>query len=119
MRRVGPFARDAMRPGQAVTGRWFLGQMALSRRRLSDRFSFVRAGVPAAALKFGFLPGAPEAQIEHDWRAVRYHSAEDNLGQPVDLEAACRFGAFLTAYVLAVADAAERPRWLPTNAFAP
>lgn len=85
----------------------------------TDQFSFVRAGVPAANVKFGFLAGTPEAQIEHDWRAVRYHSPEDNLGQPVDLEAAGQFGAFLTAYVLAVADAAERPRWLPTSAFAP
>jgi hypothetical protein len=85
----------------------------------TDQFSFVRAGVPAAALKFGFLPGTPEAQIEHDWRAIRYHSPEDNLSQPVDLEAAGRFGAFLTAYVMAVANAAERPRWLPTSTFAP
>lgn len=85
----------------------------------TDQFSFVRAGVPAAALKFGFLPGTPEARIEHDWRAVRYHSPEDNLAQPVDLEAAGRFGAFVTAYVMAVADAAERPRWLPTSVFAP
>jgi Zn-dependent M28 family amino/carboxypeptidase len=85
----------------------------------TDQFSFVRAGIPAAALKFGFVPGTPEAQIEHDWRAVRYHSPEDNLSQPVDLEAAGRFGAFLTAYVRALADAPERPRWLPTSAFAP
>ena len=85
----------------------------------TDQFSFVRAGVPAANLKFGFLPGTPEAQIEHDWRAVRYHSPEDNLGQPVNLEAAGRFGAFVTAYVLAVADAPARPHWLPASAFAP
>ncbi|MGZ3365061.1 MAG: M28 family metallopeptidase [Caulobacteraceae bacterium] len=85
----------------------------------TDQFSFVRAGIPAAALKFGFLPGTPEAQIEHDWRAVRYHSPEDNLSQPVDLEAAGRFGDFVTTYVRAVADAPERPRWLPTSPFAP
>jgi Zn-dependent M28 family amino/carboxypeptidase len=85
----------------------------------TDQFSFVRAGIPAVALKFGFLPGTPEAQIEHDWRAVRYHSPEDNLSQPVDLGAAGRFGAFLTAYVRTLADAPERPRWLPTSAFAP
>ena len=85
----------------------------------TDQFSFVRAGIPAVALKFGFLPGTPEAQIEHDWRAVRYHSPEDNLSQPVDLEAAGRFGAFLTAYVRTLADAPERPRWLPASAFAP
>jgi len=85
----------------------------------TDQFSFVRAGVPAVALKFGFLPGTPEAQIEHEWRAVRYHSPEDNLAQPVDLEAAGRFGVFVTAYVRMLADAPERPRWLPTSAFAP
>ena len=85
----------------------------------TDQFSFVRAGVPAANLKFGFLPDTPEAQIEHDWRAVRYHSPEDNLGQPVNIEAAGRFGAFVTAYVLAVADAPARPQWLPASAFAP
>ena len=86
----------------------------------TDQFSFVRAGVPAAALKFGFLPGTPEAQIEHDWRALRYHSTEDNLSQPVDLEAAGRFGALRDPPMFAPWRMRPSGRsWLPTSPFAP
>ena len=85
----------------------------------TDQFSFVRAGTPAVALKFGFLPGTAEAQIEHDWRANRYHSPSDDLSQPVDLEAAARFDAFLTALAVRIADEPARPMWLPGSPFAP
>ncbi|MBC7504521.1 MAG: M28 family peptidase, partial [Sandarakinorhabdus sp.] len=48
----------------------------------TDQFSFVQAGIPALAFKFGFVKGTPEFDIEHDWRANRYHAPSDDLAQP-------------------------------------
>jgi peptidase M28-like protein len=45
----------------------------------TDQFSFVREGIPALAFKFGFAKGTPQFDIEHEWRANRYHSPSDDL----------------------------------------
>jgi Zn-dependent M28 family amino/carboxypeptidase len=84
----------------------------------TDQFSFVREGIPALAFKFGFARGTPEFQIEHEWRATRYHSPSDDLRQPGILkEEAVRLDAFVAALALRVADADARPEWLPTSIF--
>jgi Zn-dependent M28 family amino/carboxypeptidase len=84
----------------------------------TDQFSFVREGIPALAFKFGFAKDTPEFQIEHDWRATRYHSPNDNLQQPGVLkEEAVKLDAFVAALALRVADADARPEWLPTSVF--
>ena len=85
----------------------------------TDQFSFVRAGVPAIALKFGFTAGSPEAQVERTWRAERYHSPSDDLAQPVDLEAAGRFNAFVSALAVHLADQPSAPVWQPGSLFGP
>lgn len=85
----------------------------------TDQFSFVRAGVPAVALKFGFRPGTPEAQIEHDWRANRYHAPSDDLQQPVDLAAAAQFNRYLEALALRLANQPAAPQWEAGSVFAP
>jgi hypothetical protein len=86
----------------------------------TDQFSFVREGIPALAFKFGFAKDTPEFQIEHDWRATRYHSPSDDLQQPgVLAEEAVKLDAFVAALALKVADEDPRPAWLPTSAFAP
>ncbi len=85
----------------------------------TDQFSFVRAGVPGVALKFGFLPGTPEAQVERDWRSNRYHSPSDDLKQPVDLVAADQFNAFVEALAIHLANAPGRPTWNKDSIFAP
>ncbi len=85
----------------------------------TDQFSFVRAGVPGVALKFGFLPGTPQAQIERDWRANRYHSPSDDLKQPVDLAAADSFNGFVQALAIHLANAPGRPAWNKDSIFAP
>jgi Zn-dependent M28 family amino/carboxypeptidase len=84
----------------------------------TDLFSFVREGVPALAFKFGFARNTPQARIEHDWRANRYHSPADDLQQPgVFKEEAVKLDAFVAALALRVADADTRPEWLSTSIF--
>ena len=51
----------------------------------TDQYSFVQAGIPALAMKFGWTPGSPEYKAWRQWLAQRYHSTEDDLGQPVRL----------------------------------
>ncbi len=85
----------------------------------TDQFSFVREGVPALAFKFGFARDTPQFQIEHDWRATRYHAPSDDLGQPGVLpEEAVRLDEYVAAIARRVADAPDRPHWLPTSVFA-
>ena len=84
----------------------------------TDQFSFVRQGIPALAFKFGFAANTPQFDIEHEWRANRYHSPADSLDQPGVLkEEAVRLDAFVAALARRVADADGRPQWLPTSVF--
>jgi Zn-dependent M28 family amino/carboxypeptidase len=86
----------------------------------TDQFSFVREGIPALAFKFGFAKDTPQFQIEHDWRATRYHAPSDDLAQPGVLpEEAVKLDAYVAALALRVADADSRPDWLPGSAFRP
>jgi Zn-dependent M28 family amino/carboxypeptidase len=83
----------------------------------TDQFSFVREGIPALVFKFGFAKGTPEFQIEHDWRAHRYHSPSDDLEQPMLKEEAVKLDDFVAALAAQVADAPKRPAWLPDSVF--
>jgi Peptidase family M28 len=85
----------------------------------TDQFSFVRQGIPALAFKFGFAKDTPEFQIEHEWRANRYHAPSDDLDQPVMKEEAVKLDAYVAALAARVADEDARPEWLPTSAFKP
>lgn len=84
----------------------------------SDQYSFVRAGVPALAFKFGFAKNSPEATIEADWRANRYHSVRDDIDQPgIEKADAIRLDDYVAALTRSIADAPDRPRWLATSIF--
>jgi Peptidase family M28 len=83
----------------------------------TDQFSFVRQGIPALVFKFGFAKNTPEFQIEHDWRANRYHSPSDDLNQPVMKEEAVKLDDFVAALARRVADADDRPTWLADSVF--
>jgi len=83
----------------------------------TDQFSFVREGIPALVFKFGFAKGTPEFDIEHDWRANRYHAPSDDLDQPILKEEAVKLNAFVAAIAGRVADADGRPHWLPDSIF--
>jgi len=83
----------------------------------TDQFSFVREGIPALVFKFGFAKGTPEFQIEHDWRANRYHSPSDDLDQPVMKEEAVKLDDFVAALAAHVANDDARPAFLPDSVF--
>jgi hypothetical protein len=84
----------------------------------SDQYSFVRAGIPALALKSGFDAGSAEAEIERKWFADRYHAPSDDLAQPVDFEAMGKYADLLQSLALRVANRRSNPRWYTTSAFA-
>ncbi|HZZ68110.1 MAG TPA: M28 family peptidase [Phenylobacterium sp.] len=83
----------------------------------SDQYSFIKTGVPSIALKVEGLPGSAEAQMDKDWNTYRYHSPQDDLTQPVDLQSADDFDAYLLALLTHVADADARPVWHKTSFF--
>ena len=86
----------------------------------TDQFSFVREGIPALAFKFGYAKGTPQFQIEHDWRATRYHAPSDDILQPGVLkEEAVKLDAFVAALALKIADDDATPAWLATSVFRP
>lgn len=83
----------------------------------TDQYSFVQAGVPALAMKFGWTMGSPEYRQWRAWLAERYHSTADNLDQPKDLVAAAQFNSFFADLVRAVSDDPARQHYLPTSFF--
>ena len=83
----------------------------------TDQYSFVQAGVPALAFKFGWTAGSPEYKAWRAWLAERYHSTDDDLTQPVDFAAAAQFNSFLADLAKKVADDAGRPHYLDSSFF--
>jgi hypothetical protein len=83
----------------------------------TDQYSFVQAGIPALAFKFGWTAGSPEYKAWRAWLAERYHSTDDDLTQPVDLAAAAQFNSFFADLVRAVADYPSTPHYLDTSFF--
>jgi Zn-dependent M28 family amino/carboxypeptidase len=83
----------------------------------TDQYSFVQAGVPALAMKFGWTAGSPEYKAWRQWLAQRYHSREDDLSQPVDTAAAGQFDSFLADLARRVANNPNRPHYLESSFF--
>ncbi len=83
----------------------------------SDQYSFVKAGIPAVAFKFGFIPGGPEDKIFKEWYTNRYHGVSDDLSQPVDLTGAAQFNNILYQLALRIANAPQPPAWKPDSFF--
>lgn len=83
----------------------------------TDQYSFVQAGVPSLAMKFGWNAGSPEYKAWRAWLAERYHSTRDNLSQPMDLPAAAQFNSFFGDLATRVADDPGRPHYLQTSFF--
>jgi Zn-dependent M28 family amino/carboxypeptidase len=83
----------------------------------TDQYSFVQAGVPALAMKFGWTADSPEYKAWRQWLAHRYHSVEDNLSQPVDTAAAAQFNSFLGDLARRVANSPTRPHYLESSFF--
>lgn len=83
----------------------------------TDQYSFVQAGVPALAMKFGWEPNSPEYHAWRNWLAERYHSTADDLSQPVDLAAAAQFNSFFADLAREVANNPATPHYLETSFF--
>src|SRR5580658_1538419 len=83
----------------------------------TDQYSFVQAGVPALAFKFGWTMGSPEYKAWRSWLAERYHSTDDDLTQPVDFAAAAQFNDFLADLGRAVANDPGSPHYLDSSFF--
>jgi Zn-dependent M28 family amino/carboxypeptidase len=83
----------------------------------SDQYSFIRAGIPSVAFKFGFALGTPEEKIERVWRATRYHAPSDDIDQPVEKEEAVKLNDFVADMALRIANASKRPTWRETSFF--
>jgi Zn-dependent M28 family amino/carboxypeptidase len=84
----------------------------------SDQYSFIKRGIPALALKIGYLPGSPGDSVIAEWNRVRYHKPSDDVDQPVDFDAAIGFDAMYIDLVHLVADRPTRPAWVKGSVFA-
>ena len=83
----------------------------------SDQYSFIRQGIPAVALKVGFEPGSPAAEMDAAWTKQRYHAPSDDLQQPMDLGAAATFTRLVASLSAEIANHAARPRWKDSSFF--
>ena len=84
----------------------------------SDQYSFIRQGIPALALGFGFELNSTEHQTHKDWLKTRYHAPSDDLNQPVDKAAAAQFNQLLLSLTQRIANGPDRPRWNSDSFFA-
>lgn len=83
----------------------------------SDQYSFIRAGIPALAMKIGYTPGSAEAELDSKWFAERYHGVSDSADQPVDLGAVGDFEEFMKQLAVRVANRKAAPRWNDGSVF--
>jgi hypothetical protein len=79
----------------------------------ADHWPFLRIGVPATGFVFGYDPGTEAERRYRQWYDVRYHRPQDDMGQPLDFQAAGDFNTFFYRLTAAVADADQRPAFLP------
>ena len=83
----------------------------------SDQYSFIRRGIPSLAFKFGYDFGSPNEKTRRDWVRDVYHKPNDDLNQPVDLEAAATFNRVIMRLLQRVANDQTRPAWNDTSFF--
>lgn len=83
----------------------------------SDQYSFIKAGVPALAMKVGYEEGSAQAEIARRWTAERYHAPSDDLNQPIDLSAAGKFVQVVRTLAVRIANRPDRPKWNETSFF--
>ena len=103
-------ARVAARMGVAVSPDPFPQEVFFVR---SDQYSFVRRGVPSLFLFMGLRSdsGVDAAARFKEWLATRYHTPQDDVDQPMDLEAGARNAQLALLVGPEIANAAERPAW--------
>ena len=79
----------------------------------SDQYSFVRRGVPSL---FPFMGLRSDSGVDaparfKEWLATRYHTPQDDVDQPMDLESGARNAQLEFLVGLEIANADERPAW--------
>ena len=102
-------ARVAKRMGVTVSPDPFPQEVFFVR---SDQYSFVRRGVPSL---FPFMGLRSDSGVDaparfKEWFATRYHTPQDDVGQPMDFESGARNAQLELLVGLEIANAAERPR---------
>ena len=85
----------------------------------ADHWPFLKIGVPATGFVFGYDPGTEAERRYREWYRVRYHRPQDDMGQPIDFKAAADFNGFFYRLTETVADAPERPSFLPDSPLRP
>jgi Peptidase family M28/PA domain len=81
--------------------------------RRVDSWPFMEAGIPAVNFIFAYNPRSEEERIYRDWYQRRYHRPQDDIGTPMDLDAARDFNRFFYALVETAANGAGKPSLKP------
>ncbi|SDL99946.1 M20/M25/M40 family metallo-hydrolase [Siphonobacter aquaeclarae] len=85
----------------------------------SDQYNFVKAGIPALHIKYGYAKGTPGlAEKVKVWREAHYHKPSDELNDSFVWSAAQKYVEvnFLTSYL--IAQNSKRPSWKKGDLFA-
>ena len=85
----------------------------------SDQYSFIKRGIPAVSLKFGFELNSPEHLMVKKFRAERYHGVGDDLTQQIDFAAVEKFDRFYVDVVREIANRPTVPAWNADSYFRP
>jgi Zn-dependent M28 family amino/carboxypeptidase len=86
----------------------------------SDQYPFIRAGVPAIVVRPGAVStdAAVDAKaVQRQFRLKHYHMPSDAVALPIHWRSLAQNAQVLARLARAVADADERPQWLPGDFF--
>ncbi len=86
----------------------------------SDQYSFVRQGIPAIMVDTGESssdPGVDAAALMRQFMLRDYHMPSDSVALPIHWQSLARLARVNARLTLAVANADERPQWLPGDFF--
>jgi len=85
----------------------------------TDHFPFLRMGVPATNFVFAFDPGSESEVKYREWYQSRYHRPQDDMGQPLDWDAARDMNLFFYRLTQDVANDPVRPSFVAGSQWAP
>ena len=85
----------------------------------TDHFPFLRMGVPATNFVFAFDPGSESEVKYREWYQSRYHRPQDDMGQPLDWDAARDMNLFFYRLTEDVANDPVRPAFVAGSSWAP
>ena len=88
----------------------------------SDQYNFLKAGIPALHIKYGYKYSSPKYNLAEKvkvWREANYHKPSDELNDSFVWSAGRKFSQlnFLVSYIVAQSD--KRPIWLAGDFFNP